>query len=102
MWEEWAMNVSLAGAPGHVLCALAQMADACGVVYCSTDFLATRAHVSRPSVFRALGALEKKGFLTREKRRRGVRQDITRYQLYKARAVDSKPLVSSVILKGGH
>ena len=101
MWEEWAMNVSLAGAPGHVLCALAQMADACGVVYCSTDFLATRARVSRPSVFRALGTLEKKGFLTREKRRRGVRQDITRYQLYKARAVDSKPLVSSVIPKGG-
>lgn len=62
MWEEWAMNVSLAGAPGHVLCALAQMADACGVVYCSTDFLATRARVSRPSVFRALGTLEKKRF----------------------------------------
>lgn len=50
MWEEWAKNISLAGAPGHVLRALAQMADACGVVYCSTDFLVSHSHVSRPSV----------------------------------------------------
>lgn len=98
MWEEWAKNISLAGAPGHVLRALAQMADACGVVYCSTDFLVSHSHVSRPSVFRALNVLEKDGFLTREKRRRGVRQDITRYQLHRARAAGTevlKPIDSS-------
>ena len=102
MWEEWAKNVSLAGAPGHVLRALAQMADACGVAYCSTDFLATRAHVSRPSVFRALSALEKEGFLSREKRRKGVRQDITRYQLHRARAADAEVLKPADISKGGN
>lgn len=103
MWEEWAKNISLAGAPGHVLRALAQMADACGVVYCSTDFLASHSHVSRPSVFRALNVLEKDGFLSREKRRRGVRQDITRYQLHRARAAGVevlRPIDSSKEVKG--
>lgn len=101
MWEEWAKNISLAGAPGHVLRALAQMADACGVVYCSTNFLATRAHVSRPSVFRALSALEKEGFLSREKRRKGVRQDITRYQLYRAQIAVTKLSEDANSSKGG-
>lgn len=102
MWEEWAKDISLAGAPGHVLRALAQMADACGVAYCSTDFLATRAHVSRPSVFRALSALEKEGFLSREKRRKGVRQDITRYQLHRVRAAGAEVLKPADSSKGGN